>query len=1190
MKPEVATEENLRLVFVRSALDNLRGAVGVAAACALLGERDLTVREARIRLEAERIMLEEAIAKGRGGKAISVPKAPAPAGMHEQPGAPNADFERLHPRANHGQFMKKGEDQSPRVRAMQNRMNELGHPTVPDGNFGPKTEAEVKAFQKKFGLPATGHVDPTTLEFMRNPPALTYGQANAELRAAAATAGQAVGPGSVGPSVATLQSSLVQLGYDTGMDQGSTYGKGTEAAVREIQRANGFAPTGRADEQTLALIGRLAREGTAQQAGNRLTGDSSAAWGLKPGAKPGVPTGRASGRATPKPKATPNRKLKVQHADDSAQTKGERVEESTAASVAAGSLAARAARILGTAPPGLREASSTAFAACASCVHFGGGGTEPLAGCQAYGGYPVDRDDVCDSWLTLTPEAARHDQDYSRNDAAGDSDVRESRELSEVKSSAYPGLDRSPKENWVDKAGGLPSYIERIAKHIHYEKGKPIGTAIAIAVGTVRRWCAGGEVAASGKGGISKTSGVSAKTKAQACRAVAEWEAKKKASKAKTAAEAAEVLEAAGMVYDADELLSFEGAYALYEADFKPIPEPRLHFVEKLLREVEDAHDDWDAWGEDGTAPSAAEEDELLVFAQEEALAAAAAHPNPELAPFTRWTSDGAHLLYVAGVPVRVLESASEETIMEAAAQALDLRLRRMNPTQVRGRASEKLKGLRGGFGKVRARKSHGKADREVAMLVSSKFAGRGAKPLTLGYNTRGKGTVTASPERAAVEGDASIVEGLGGRFDEILHPRGRGGEWIRKLYDKHTSDHDGNPYTGAAATAHEVMQTGGHSKADAAKMTAKAIDRPDVTPGMIEDALDELAGSEAFLGKAKPKLSKKPAATASDETMTVDQAIGGMLANYPGLKDWNVLKVQDDWHVTVTLADDSTHDFRVTSKGHVSEIGGKPTADAPAVDEPKPSAGGYELTGDHEKPYHMADGQVFQSKGGKWLKKHKSGKYTSSKGHSLAGIHVEDLETGDKKWVPAFAMKEHLPLAGEKGAAKKAEPAKSEDALHDDLMSSIKGGSGDAVSSFKGMNVVVTGKIEGMTRPDVEALIKAAGGTPQSSVSATTHMLVTGEKVGAAKTSAAKKHGVKVVSYADVAHLLEAELTPLTRRVLATHAELSEALDPGDEAALRARLVVLESRFGDGERRSYVTLRPDRATAVLPRSELVRA
>ena len=47
-------------------------------------------------------------------------------------------------------------------------------------------------------------------------------------------------------------------------------------------------------------------------------------------------------------------------------------------------------------------------------------------------------------------------------------------ELAEVESKAYPGLERSPKKNWVEQVGGLPSYIERVAKHLHYEKGYPI--------------------------------------------------------------------------------------------------------------------------------------------------------------------------------------------------------------------------------------------------------------------------------------------------------------------------------------------------------------------------------------------------------------------------------------------------------------------------------------------------------------------------------------------------------------------------------------------------------------------------------------------------------------------------------------------------------------------------------------------
>lgn len=104
-------------------------------------------------------------------------------------------------------------------------------------------------------------------------------------------------------------------------------------------------------------------------------------------------------------------------------------------------------------------------------------------------------------------------------------------ELSEVKSSAYPKLERVPgKQNWVDHAGGLPKYIERIAKHLHYEKGFTISAAIASAVNTVKRWATAGNVTKSGKGAKYQ---VTAATRAKAAKAVAQWEAKKKSGSAK---------------------------------------------------------------------------------------------------------------------------------------------------------------------------------------------------------------------------------------------------------------------------------------------------------------------------------------------------------------------------------------------------------------------------------------------------------------------------------------------------------------------------------------------------------------------------------------------------------------------------------------------------------------------------------
>jgi hypothetical protein len=100
-----------------------------------------------------------------------------------------------------------------------------------------------------------------------------------------------------------------------------------------------------------------------------------------------------------------------------------------------------------------------------------------------------------------------------------------------VKSAAYPGLERHPggPDNWVEATGGLPKYIERIAKHLHYEKGYSISRSIAIAVNTVKRWARKGGVV---KYGDPHNKHVTTITASQAAAAVAEWEAKKAAAHA----------------------------------------------------------------------------------------------------------------------------------------------------------------------------------------------------------------------------------------------------------------------------------------------------------------------------------------------------------------------------------------------------------------------------------------------------------------------------------------------------------------------------------------------------------------------------------------------------------------------------------------------------------------------------------
>lgn len=138
----------------------------------------------------------------------------------------------------------------------------------------------------------------------------------------------------------------------------------------------------------------------------------------------------------------------------------------------------------------------------------------------------LDADDGDFRALHVIHWAERFEPDgYKDDEAASDVElmlVADGQEF-KVSSRSLPSLDRSPKENWVDKVGGLPSYIERIAKHLHSERGMTISHAIAAAINRVKKWAAGGQ-------------NVSPETRAKAAKAVAEWEAKKAKSRAKTAA------------------------------------------------------------------------------------------------------------------------------------------------------------------------------------------------------------------------------------------------------------------------------------------------------------------------------------------------------------------------------------------------------------------------------------------------------------------------------------------------------------------------------------------------------------------------------------------------------------------------------------------------------------------------------
>ena len=76
---------------------------------------------------------------------------------------------------------------------------------------------------------------------------------------------------------------------------------------------------------------------------------------------------------------------------------------------------------------------------------------------------------------------------------------------------------------------------------------------------------------------------------------------------------------------------------------------------------------------------------------------------------------------------------------------------------------------------------------------------------------------------------------------------------------------------------------------------------------------------------------------------------------------------------------------------------------------------------------------------------------------------------------------------------------------------------------NLEGKTLVVTGKLEGMTRQDAEAMIFDHGGNPASSVTKVTDYLVVGKKPGS-KLSKAKQLGTEILDQDQFKALLEAE------------------------------------------------------------------
>lgn len=135
------------------------------------------------------------------------------------------------------------------ISQLQGRLIQLGYLTgKADGSYGYRTEAAIKAFQKRAGVWDDGIAGPDTQRAL-------YGNNAKKANSVVAHIGDPLKEGAKSAGVRSMQKLLAELGYLRSGEADGAYGQNTKNAVMYFQQRNGLTPVdGAAGDKTLELL------------------------------------------------------------------------------------------------------------------------------------------------------------------------------------------------------------------------------------------------------------------------------------------------------------------------------------------------------------------------------------------------------------------------------------------------------------------------------------------------------------------------------------------------------------------------------------------------------------------------------------------------------------------------------------------------------------------------------------------------------------------------------------------------------------------------------------------------------------------------------------------------------------------------------------------------------------------------